>query len=129
MALKIAAGFMAALFVFGAVLQYNDPDPLSWIAIYLVAAYASVRHVLGGLRWPLPAALAFGCFVWALRYVVAGALEGPLLSMFDEWRMRDEGVVASREFFGLVLIGGWMVVLLLAALRNRGSAKEGARTP
>jgi hypothetical protein len=35
--MKIFNLFLAALFVFSAVLQYNDPDPLLWMSIYLAA--------------------------------------------------------------------------------------------
>ena len=36
----IANGIMAAMFLLSAVLQYNDPDPLRWIALYAAAALA-----------------------------------------------------------------------------------------
>jgi hypothetical protein len=44
---------MAALFGLSAVLQYNDPDPLSWIALYAAAAAACVLWGLRRATWPL----------------------------------------------------------------------------
>jgi apolipoprotein N-acyltransferase len=36
--MRIVAGVYAAILVFFALLQYNDPDPLYWGAVYLLAA-------------------------------------------------------------------------------------------
>lgn len=36
--------FFAALFLFGAVVQLNDPDPVRWVAIYM-ACVRGVRVV------------------------------------------------------------------------------------
>ncbi len=36
--LTVANGLMAALFLIAAALQYNDPDPLRWLAVYGLAA-------------------------------------------------------------------------------------------
>jgi hypothetical protein len=38
LALRLASGLFAALFLLGAIVQINDPDPLRWMLLYLAAA-------------------------------------------------------------------------------------------
>jgi hypothetical protein len=45
--MKYIALFFTIIFLLFAVLQYNDPDPILWIPIYLIAAYASFRTYQG----------------------------------------------------------------------------------
>jgi hypothetical protein len=56
---------MAVLFAFAAAVQYNDPDPLRWIAVYGVATLASVLALAGRLPRLLPALVGLGALVWA----------------------------------------------------------------
>jgi hypothetical protein len=47
--------------------------------------------------------------------------------MFDEWEMKNQQVLETRELFGLAIILAWMMVLMFAAWRRRqgGGAGEG----
>ncbi|KAB2910360.1 MAG: hypothetical protein F9K40_02775, partial [Kofleriaceae bacterium] len=77
----------AALFLLSAGLQYNDPDPGIWIAIYVAAAVATLAalHVRGG--WVAATVVALVCAAWAgwLWYSVAGHVEAT-----DFWRKMSE---------------------------------------
>jgi hypothetical protein len=99
---KIATGFMGLLFLFAAAVQYNDPDPLIWMPIYLLAATASLLPLAGvSIRW-LALALVAVCLPWAgaLAFRVIG--KQPVLES-------EEG----REMLGLLLVAIWMGLLFL----------------
>ncbi len=109
---------MAALFGLSAVLQYNDPDPLSWIAIYAAAA-ACVLWALRRATWPLAAPVAVIAAVWAalLSPDVLGHIRVSDLFL----RMSEKGgrVEVGRELGGLLIVLAWMVVLQVAERRRR----------
>lgn len=118
---SVASSLMAALFGLAAVLQYNDPDPLRWIALYGAAAAICIGHILGRRVWPLAAALA------AIATLAAIALLPEVLGyigvadLFNRMEEKGGRVEIGREIGGLVLVAVWMAVL--AALgRKRGSA-------
>ena len=117
--LRAANGVMAALFVFAAAVQYNDPDPLRWMAIYLAAATACVLAVLRRLpRW-LPIVVGLAALVWAatLSPHVLGRVG--MGEMVQAWEMKDVRVEEGREMYGLLIVAGWMAVLALAGWRRR----------
>jgi hypothetical protein len=116
-----------ALFVFAAVLQYNDADPLRWMAIYLAAAIACGLAVAGRRIIWVPAMVGAISLAWAVTYVVRGVPTVSPLHMFDEWEMKNQQVLETRELFGLAIILAWMMVLMFAAWRRRqgGGAGEG----
>jgi len=47
---------MVVLFLLSASVQLNDPDPMLWISVYVLAAAFSMAHAFG----KLPASLTFG---------------------------------------------------------------------
>ncbi|HEX2099286.1 MAG TPA: transmembrane 220 family protein [Candidatus Synoicihabitans sp.] len=112
--------FFAALFVFAAVVQYNDPSPALWMAIYLVAA---VICLLAASKKPSarPLALVVGALtlVWSLTYLPAVLRHGQVLSMFDEWEMKNQEVLENREMFGLLIVTVWMAVVFIGGRRER----------
>lgn len=112
---RYACGFMAALFLFAAALQYNDPQPFRWIVIYVAAAWPCVQVLLGRPRWPVAAGVAVAAFAWAGLYAYRGAWTVPFFDMFDEWEMKNQQVVETREMFGLCIIGVWMTVVAVVA--------------
>src|SRR5215213_11000596 len=62
---RAANAVMALLFVFAAAVQYNDPDPLRWVALYLAAAAACVLALLQRLpRW-IPVVVGLVALAWA----------------------------------------------------------------
>jgi hypothetical protein len=109
-------GLMAALFIFAAAVQYNDPDPWRWMAVYLTAAAACAGAFFNRNR-ALPAAVGLAALAWA----AALAPRVPFSGLFARWEMKDAAVEESREFWGLVVVAGWMAAL---AVRNsrRGAA-------
>lgn len=105
--------FMAALFVFSAVLQLNDPDPWIWILIWgaaaVVAALAAFRPAGAPRAFALVVAAA--ALVWAATLAPHAVGRVPIGRMFESWRMKDTLVEENRETFGLLIIGAWMLVI------------------
>jgi hypothetical protein len=109
--MRAAAGAMALLFIFGASLQYNDPDPLAWVAVYLAATGVSIACVLRKPHAGASLMLALVALIWA-ALLAPGALAGAdSFHMFDEWEMKDVHVEVAREFWGLVIIMVWSLAL------------------
>jgi hypothetical protein len=108
----------AALFVWSAALQYNDPDPALWIAVYAGAAVATIAalHVRGA--WIAAASVGLVAAAWAgwLWYSVAGQVEAT-----DVWRkMAEKGgkVEEMREAGGLTIVVAWLAVSARAGWRR-----------
>lgn len=105
---------MAVVLVLSAVLQYNDPDPWPWMALYGAAALLTVLSL-----WPRPLRfwyliLALLALVWAAS-LFPGALdtnmEASLEAVFGSTAMKNERVEIIREVGGLLIVAVWMVVL------------------
>ena len=113
------------LFLFAAVVQYNDPDPLRWIAIYLTAAIVSFWSARGNVPQYLALSLLAVAAVWAASLVPAVMRQLP--SLFDlagSFQMMAPGVEETREFGGLSITAAWMgsvAVRRARALRRAGA--------
>ena len=109
---------MALLFAFAAALQFNDPDPLQWIAIYTAASGLSL---VSFFRRRVPPAAVMAVSVIAIAWATLIAFGGPATSeyrhMFDAWEMTSPSVEQAREASGLVIVGVWMIVLSIRARR------------
>jgi hypothetical protein len=110
---------MALLFAFAAALQYNDPDPIPWVAIYLVAAAVSLAAA-SGRRIPrgVLAAVAVIAIGWAAPIAFGGPAASEYRRMFDAWEMKSLAVEEAREASGLVIVAAWMAVLFIRAGRR-----------
>jgi hypothetical protein len=109
------------MFALSVVVQFNDPDPVRWIAIYGAAGLACGVTLGGRLRWWLPAAVAAAAGAWSATIAPRVVGRVPWRRMFEAWEMRDLGVEESREMYGLLIVAVWMTVL---AIRARRSAKR-----
>ena len=121
---RIVSGALACLFLFGAAVQYNDPDPLGWAAIYLAAMAVCAGHALRPMPFLPGALVALAALLWAI-VLAPSALQ--LMPSFAEvtgtFRMMAPGVEELREFGGLMIIA---VVTGILAFRAR---RRSARTP
>lgn len=108
---------MALLFALSAALQFNDPQPLAWIILYLLAAIAAglitinkppCAKILSGFVGVVAA-------IWEVRYLRLGAWKTPFSNLTEEWRMTNEQVVDGREFYALLWITVWMILVFLSA--------------
>jgi hypothetical protein len=103
-------------FVFATVVQMNDPDAGIWESIYAIAAAVTFFAA-----WRLPprwlsVLLAAFAGVWALM-LAPDAFETSFHELFRTWQMMSPDMEVGREFLGLLILTGWMLVL---AARPRG---------
>lgn len=113
---------LALLFLLGAAVQYNDPDPARWIAIYLAAAIVSALAAIG--RPSRVAAMVVGgvALVWALTLVPRawGNVRAP--ELVQAWEMKDERVEEGREMYGLLIIVAAMAIAAVSGRATRLSS-------
>lgn len=109
-------GAFVLLFLFAAAVQWNDPDPLVWMAGYLTAAGLSLASCLG--RRPLiPNALAAIVFgAWFLS--LAGTLPGAPARAFTSFHMREASDEEPREAVGLAICVLWTATLAIRGARR-----------
>lgn len=124
--LRATASLFAALFLFAAILQYNDPDPVGWVAIYLAACMSCLVTVVKRTDWELSAAAGMVALVWALT-LLPEAAKVHISELFAAWEMANPHIEVAREMYGLLII--FAVCVPLA--RQQWSAARAAelRTP
>ena len=105
---------MAALFLFAVVVQYNDPDPVRWMAIYGAACVISiVAAKRGGVpRWA-PIVVFVLALGWSIEIMTGVRTLNVYAHMFDAWEMKSAPIEEAREASGLVIVAIWMVALTL----------------
>jgi hypothetical protein len=109
---------MALLFAFAAAVQYNDPDPLRWIAIYSAACALSLVAFFGRrVTAVLPLAVFAIAMVWAVVIAFGGPTALEYGHMFDSWEMKSPSVEEAREASGLLIVAVWMMVLFIRGVR------------
>jgi hypothetical protein len=114
---KIAGWVAAALFLFSAALQWNDPDPLRWILAYCAAAAISVA---ASLDYPVRAPAAVAAVVYGVLAIAL--LPESMPAGFEALvapEMKTIAIEEARESLGLALCALWC-----AALAWRGGSVE-----
>ena len=118
MLLKIFNILFLCAFLLSAAVQYNDPDALLWILIYLAAAGMCLLQLLQRQpRW-LPPLLLLICAAWAAILLpnIVGQVSWEEISA--SLGMRTQAVEEAREIGGLLIVAFWSSVLLLKRQRN-----------
>ena len=118
-ALNIA---MTIIFLLCAAVQYNDPDPVRWMTIYGVAAAACVLALRARLSAFAAALIAAVALTWAAvlaRGVVGRISLAEILTLSNVALLAEEG----RETLGLLMVGLWMIVLVIATRKPQGREK------
>ena len=117
---------VVAVLTFGAsaLLQWNDPDPLVWIAVYASAAATAGAAVFGQPRRLIPAGLALVCAVWMVT-LLSGLLDfvghGDLGRLTESMHADAPDIEQAREFLGLALIVLYAIVELASTSRAQRS--------
>lgn len=104
-ALRVAAALMAIFFVYAAVVQLNDPDPVRWIAIYVAALGCSVGCAFAWRVRALSVATAVAGAAWAVGWWTILAK----LPQFGKipWIEIEE----ARELGGLLIVTAWTALV------------------
>ena len=123
-AFRWTCAVMAVLLLSFAVVQYNDPDPVRWMAIYgagaLVSALAAFR---ARAAWVPAAAVGAVALAWS-AYWASGVIGrhvdvGEVVAVT---RMIDTGVEEVRETLGLAIVAAWMAVIAVWGRRAARAA-------
>ncbi len=120
--MKVANLVMLAAFVFGVIVQYNDPDPARWMAMYGAAALACGLYAAGRKLWIVPAMVLVMAAIWAATLAPAALGKVGFGELFEAFEMKDERVEIGREFGGLMIIAAWMLVLTIVSWRKPSHA-------
>lgn len=115
----VANVLMTLAFAASVVVQYNDPDPLPWMALYGAAAAISGLEITRRVRPVFPALLSAVALVWAATLAPRVLGKVPFGDMFAEFEMRNPGIEESREMYGLLLVSTWIAAVAIAAWRRR----------
>lgn len=101
---------MAALLFVCVALQYNDPDPIRWMAIYGAGAIVSV--VLPSRRAVATVAIVLGVAtaVWAGALVLEVWDKIELSDLKDKMSEKGGAVEVGREAGGLGIQAVWLVI-------------------
>jgi len=101
---KVLGIIFGVLFIFGAIVQYNDPDPLLWITLYSLAALASFGFAAN--KTPKKVLLSLGAlFLIGFFMVYPETFEG-----FEIGQGDIKNIEEAREAFGLLLMATVMFV-------------------
>jgi len=116
-------GVMLLAFLFSVSVQYNDPDPIRWMAIYGAAAAVCAVELRRRTRLAYPAIVGIVALGWAAS--IAPRVLGVVRfgGMFTEFEMKNAGVEESREMYGLLIVALWMGLVALAAWLRSGRRK------
>lgn len=108
---KLLCALMVILFVFAAVVQLNDPDPLVWIAIYLSAALLTFLHSIKRIP-SIIMLLATLCYASGIIYL-SYRFPDTSLQAFKSVGMSSIIEEEVRELWGLVITTSWSLVMLI----------------
>jgi len=116
---NVVNAIVAVMFLASAVLQYNDPDPLAWAAIYAAATVACLlfRRIPSG--WWLPAAVGIVALVWAVTMAPETLPNFRVRDLARSMHAESPAIELNREMLGLLIITAWMAVLTAVARRHK----------
>ncbi len=118
---RVVGATVAVLFVLCTVVQFNDPDPAVWIALYgscvvLAAAFAIGRnikllpHVVGAIAVCMAVAKAPAAAAFVTR-------ANPGQSFF--MKAGDATEENARECGGLLLVAAWCITVVVTKRTTR----------
>lgn len=124
--MKVANWIMTAAFLLSVLVQYNDPDPFSWMAIYGVAMVSCLLYLRRKYFWPLFALIGLIALTLAALFAPGVLGQVALPELFAQWEMKDERVEVAREMGGLLIVAVWMTVLAVSSFRRKKAVTDAA---
>ena len=98
-------------YLLSALVQFNDPDPWAWVAIYLAAAAMCIAWFRRRLpRW-VPTVLLVVSLLW-MGTLLPALGNASFADIFASVSMKTRAVEEAREFGGLALVAIWSAVLM-----------------
>ncbi len=118
MVFNVINGLLLAAFALSAAVQYNDPDALPWIILYLSAsALCAAQFTAARARW-LAVLLFIVSLGWSLALLPRIIGQVSPAEVAESISMQTRAVEEAREIGGL-----WLVSLWSGALLWRGRRK------
>lgn len=120
--------FFCFVFIVFAALQYNDPDPYTWIPIYM---YTAVLCWLAFRNKFYPRAYLLGIAVYTLYAAYKVFDQNGLIDWITQHNAEDIAatmkaekpwIEESREFFGLIILIGVLLIDYVYARKKIASA-------
>lgn len=118
MAFRLFNGMFLAAFLASAAVQYNDPDSLVWILVYLAAAWMCLAQLRQTLSFRLPLVLLCLSLAWIAWLLPALAGGVSWRDIFESISMKTRAVEEAREIGGLALVAIWSAALLFRCRRG-----------
>jgi len=110
--LKILNAILALVFVLFAYWQFNDPDALTWVIIYLVVAALSGFAIFKKIDSKILVFLMSFFVIYTLSYtpyIIDWVRQG-MPNIAEEMKATAPYIEYTREFFGLLIcliVVGW----------------------
>ena len=116
MAMPLFNALFLLAFLLSAAVQYNDPNALAWVGIYLVAGAMCVAWFAHRCpRW-FPTLLLVASLLW-IGTLLPGLGGVSVGEIFASISMQTRAVEEAREIGGLALVALWATVLALRGNR------------
>jgi Transmembrane family 220, helix len=113
MMMSIFNSLFLLAFLMSAAAQYNDPDALAWIAIYLAASWMClVQFRKRQPRWLPPTLLAI-CLIWIGTLLPNIVGQVSLQEIMASISMKTKAVEEAREIGGLTIVATWAAILVV----------------
>ena len=128
--MKIFNYFFCFVFIIFAALQYNDPDPYVWMPIYLYTSVLCWQAARGKFY---PAAYLIGMAVYGVYAVYKffdkdGVWDWITIhhseNIAETMKAEKPWIEETREFFGLVILIGVLLINYFYAKRKRRRIKN-----
>jgi len=107
--MKVLNIFFIAIFILSAALQYNDPDPLVWMPIYLYAAwlcYKSIKQQYNSRLYYLGLIIYFSYAIYLFfdkDGVLSWGTEHNAENIVQSMKATKPWIEETREFGGLLI--------------------------
>lgn len=126
--LAILSYLMLAMFVFSIIVQYNDPDPITWMSIYGASAILTVAFIRRKIHWLFPALLFTISVLWAISIEpnVWGYIS--FSDLFSAWEMKSILVEEGREMGGLLIVAAWSLCMSIISFKRRKRSNSISRS-
>ena len=116
---KLLCAAMVIVFLLAAGVQLNDPDPSLWIVLYLSAVALTILHVLR--RAPLVVIVILTLVYGAGVAYLSHRFPDTSLQAFKSVGMSSIVEEEVRELWGLVILTGWSLIMLVRQFLKRNT--------
>lgn len=114
---KIFGWFFGLLCLVSAALQYNDPDPIAWILVYVLVAVVSFSFALNRIKAIVPLFIGFFA-LFGTWYIFPEKFQG-----FEIGQGDIKNIEEGREAVGLLIIALVMFIYAIWLKYSKGSSK------